>query len=66
MNTKIRLLQLGMKQIDLVKLVNDKGVSCSAVQLNLAINERSEQKKYQEIMKAVDEILTEIEGEKDE
>lgn len=64
MNTKIRLLMLGIKQVELVKMVNDKGVSCNACQLNIAINEKNSQPKFGVIRDTVDEILTEIEGKR--
>lgn len=63
MSTKIRLLQLGMKQIDLLKPLNERGINANTTELNLAINEKGNQEKHKKIRAAVDEILTELEGE---
>ncbi|MCQ2463962.1 MAG: hypothetical protein MJ095_00105 [Oscillospiraceae bacterium] len=60
MNTKIRLLQLNMKQTDLLRLLERKGVITDAPELSRAISGCS-QERYKRIMAAVDEILTEKE-----
>lgn len=65
MDTKIRLLQLNMKQVDLIKLLGEKGIVVNAAELSLAVNERGNQEKHKKIRAAIDEILTEKEAEKD-
>lgn len=62
MDTKIRLIQLGMKQVDLIGLLKERGVSASQCELNLAINGRGNQEKHKKIRAAIDEILSEREA----
>ncbi len=62
MDTKIRLIQLGMKQVDLIGLLKERGVSASQCELNLAINGRGNQEKHKKIRAAINEILTEREA----
>lgn len=64
MNTKIRLIQLGLTQRDLVKLLSEKNLNASPTEISLAINGRMTQNKHKKILKAVDEILTEMESGK--
>ena len=64
MDTKIRLFQLNLKQVDLIELLAEKGITANKVEINLAINGRSTQTKHKKILEAVDEILTEMEEKK--
>lgn len=64
METKIRLITLGVKQVDLIQPLAKKGVHTSQCELNLAINGRGTQEKHKRILEAVDEILTEMEEKK--
>ena len=61
MDTKIKMLQLGVKQVDLIKMLNARGIKCAPCELNLAINGTGTQPKHKRIMEAVEEILAEIE-----
>ena len=62
MDTKIRLLQLGMKQIDLIKLLSEKGIDVNTTELSLAVNEKGNQEKHKKIRAAINEILSEREA----
>lgn len=64
METKIRLITLGVKQVDLIQPLAKKGVHTSQCELNLAINGRGTQEKHKKILEAVNEILTEWEEKK--
>lgn len=64
MDTKIRLLQLNLKQVDLIDLLADRGITANNVEINLAINGRGTQEKHKKILEAVNEILTEMEEKK--
>lgn len=61
MSTKIRLIQLGMKQNELIKPLAEKGISVNTSELCLAINGKGTQEKHKKILEVVDEILTEME-----
>lgn len=63
MHTKIRLIQLGMRQNELIKPLADKGLTVNTAELCLAINGKGTQDKHKKILEAVNEILTEMEGE---
>ena len=63
MQTKIRLLQLDMKQADLLKLLSERGIVTDAPELSRAIN-GCQQERYRKIMAVVNEILTEMEEKK--
>lgn len=62
MDIKIRLLQLGMKQVDLIEPLRERGITTSQCELNLAINGRGTQKKQIRTLEAINEILAEKEA----
>lgn len=61
MDTKIRLLQLGMKQVDLIALLAEHGINAVPCEISLAINGKGTQEKHKKILEVIDEILTEKE-----
>lgn len=65
MDIKIRLLQLGMKQVDLIEPLRERGITISRSEMNLAINGRGTQRQHIRALEAINEILTEKEAEKD-
>lgn len=58
----MRLLALGIHQVDLLKPLNDRGIKTAQCELNLAINGRGTQPKHKKILDGVNSILTEMEG----
>lgn len=64
METKMRLVELNKKQVDLVQPLSERGMSVSPSELSLAINGRAMQEKHKKILEAVNEILTEWEEKK--
>lgn len=65
MEIKMKLLLLGMKQADLIRLLEKKGVSVDAPELSRAIS-GSPQERYKKIRDAVDEILAEKTKQREE
>lgn len=65
MKTKMRLLALNMKQIDLIELLAERGINAVPCELSLAINGKGTQEKHKKILEAIDEILTEKENSSD-
>lgn len=65
MMIKMRLLQLNIKQVDLIQPLAKKGINTSQCELNLAINGRGNQNKHKRILEAIEEILDEKEKEKE-
>lgn len=61
MDIKIRLLQLGMKQVDLLEPLRERGFKISSTELNKAINGREAQPKHLEALEAIKKILDEKE-----
>lgn len=61
MKTKMRLLALNMKQVDLIKLLAERGINAVPCELSLAINGKGTQEKHKKMLEAIDEILTEKE-----
>lgn len=67
MNTKIRLLQLGKKQVDLLNLLQKRGFPSLCPQtLSAAINRRLNTPLACRVRNEVDQILTEWEKEREE
>lgn len=62
METKVRLLELHMKQVDLIEPLAKRGLNVVPCELSLAINGKGTQEKHKKILEAVDEILKEKEN----
>ncbi len=62
METKIRLLTMGIKQVDLIIPLAERGINANQTEICAAINGRGTQDKHKRILEAVNEILTEMEG----
>lgn len=63
MEMKIRMLQLGIKQADIIRMLSQKGIAVAQSELSQALNEMP-QERYQKLREEVNEILTEKEKEK--
>lgn len=64
MDIKIRLLQLGLKQSDLLEPLEKRGFTVDASAISRALSGKCTQQRFQNIIVAVNEILTEIEKQK--
>jgi len=62
MDIKIRLIQLGMKQVDLIEPLRERGVTISRSEMNLAINGRGTQPQHTRALEAINDILDEKEA----
>lgn len=66
MNTKIRLIQLGKKQTDLLEELHKRGYrTVNAGCLSRAINNKSIEPLAQRVREMVEDILTEWEAEQE-
>lgn len=64
MNTKIRLLQLGKKQVDLIEVLRSRGFSSmTPPTLSSIINRRDNGPLAQDVREEIDRILDEWEKE---
>lgn len=61
---KVRLAELGRKQVELIPELAKRGLSVNPTELSLAILGRSQQPKAEKILSAANEIVSEWEKEK--
>ncbi len=55
---KVRLAELGKKQVDLIPELEKKGLKVSPTELSLAILGRSQQPKMAKVLSAANEIIS--------
>lgn len=60
---KVRLVELGKKQVDLIPELVKRGMKVSTAELSQAINGRNQQPKMGDILSAANEIVSEWERE---
>lgn len=64
MNLKIRLMQCGKKQIDVVQKLNEQGINVTQAELSLYINGRVNPPKSELVLAEAEKIIEEWEAEK--
>ena len=60
MEMKIRMLQLGIKQADIIRMLSKKGINVAQSELSQALNEMP-QERYQKLREEVNKLLIEKE-----
>lgn len=60
MEMKIRMLQLGIKQADIIRMLSKKGINVAQSELSQALNEMP-QERYQKLREEVNKLLVEKE-----
>lgn len=60
MEMKIRMLQLGIKQADIIRMLSKKGITVAQSELSQALNEMP-QERYQKLREEVNKLLIEKE-----
>lgn len=61
---KARLAELGKKNVDVIREINLKGLSCSASEFSDAINGRNKSEKADSICEMASKIISEWENDK--
>lgn len=61
---KVRLAELGKKQVDLIPELEKKGLKVSPTELSLAILGRNQQPKMAKVLSAANEIISDWEQER--